>query len=179
MFIPFTTILNQKRILLNRLLARKRVQITSPDYLKNVHSILLIIPILGLVLTSVILFSNRLSFINLAFGIIITAASIASYLYLRKHIQSTSVKGGTLILNSFDHKSKVTSLRSIKRIQTKSALGMQWTSLSYNLDGRDRNAIIVNKASSVAVLPETAIKKAIELNKKEKESHRSVYNLKN
>ena len=127
---------------------------------------------MGIGLSGILCFSGRMTFLKLGMAFCIAASSIALFLYLRKKIQSTSVKGGTLILNTLDNKNKVTSLRSIKKIRTKSALGLQWTSLSYNLDGRDQNAIIVNKASAVPVLPETAIKKAIALNKKEKANHK-------
>ncbi len=161
-----------KRALLQELIARKRVQVTPDNYVRHANSILLLIPTIGIICSASLLFFTRLTFLSLGISIALIFISVFLYLYFRKRIQSTAVKGGTLILNTLDHKNKVTSLRSIKRINTKSAFGVQWTQLSYNLDGKDRSAIIVNKASAVPVLPETTIKKAIALNKKEKANHK-------
>ena len=160
--------MRKKRELLSRLLNRKRVQITPENYLMRVNSSLLGFFVLTLLFSFYVLVNFRLSFLTISIALGVTIIVGGSILFLKQKINSTIIKGDTLILNSFNNSSKVTSLRSIKRIKTKTVLGMQWTNINYSLDGRIQSAVIVNRSSVVPFTPENTIREAIKLSEKTK-----------
>ena len=165
--------MQEKRYLLNRLINRKRVGISPKNYLKKLRNITFIF--LGITALSFTLnfYLNGLTYTGLI-GCVCCLGIIGSVgFYFQRYAKSTAVKGDTLILNSIKKKeSCVTSLRSVKEVKTISFLGLHWTNLQYKLDGVSKKVIIFNRASSVIVRPEIAIKKAIRLSKKQKANHK-------
>lgn len=73
-----------------------------------------------------------------------------------------------MILKSLNKKSKVTSLRSVKSVHTKSVLGMDWTRLDYTLDGRAESAVFLGHSNNIPFSPEETIKEAVYWSKKRK-----------
>ena len=98
--------------------------------------------------------------------LITTVPAIMVTILLKKSAKATSLKGDTIIFNSLDNKSSVTSIRSIRKIRSKTALGIQWTRLSYMLDGVPRSAVILNRIANSRMNPELTLRKALEINKK-------------
>ena len=164
--------MNRKRNLINQLLRRERVDITSSNNRKITKSILiaLVVSFLGFTLWNI--FNTRLTYSLLFFSAGTTTLFLAAALYLYRHIQAACVKGDAIILKSLDKKYNITPLRSIRKIKTNSFLGVQLTDMVYHLDGTNRRAIIITLARRAATKPERAIKKAIEISLKEKANHK-------
>ena len=73
----------------------------------------------------------------------------------------------------------MTSVRSVRDINTKSILGVQWTTIKYKLDGIKRSTFFINAKWAVSDTPEEVVRKAIDLSTKKKANHKlgSVSNL--
>jgi len=161
-----------KKHLLYRLLNRKRVGVSPKNYLKKLRFISLFFLFVVISLSVINAYINGLTYL----GILTSGAALILVLgagcYFQCYAKSTAVKGDNLIINSLSNPSCVTSLRSVRNVRTKSFLGIQWTNLNYNLDGITKKVVILNRATSVTVPPEMAIKKAIRLSKKQKANHK-------
>lgn len=145
---------------------RKRIEITPCNYLGKFK--LLIASIIGIVLIfdAYILINFRITFASLGIVGAVSLAGVFISYYLKVCAKTTTLKGDTIIFNSIDNKSSVTSIRSIRKIKSKSALGIQWTKLNYNLDGTTKSAIILNRIAHSTINPEQTIRKALEISKK-------------
>jgi len=161
----------QERVVIERLLNRKRVDITPLNYLKRCKRQMFVHVLVFLSAIAAILLQFGVTFISLGVsaGLLFSLAMI--FLYFLKRTKSVAVKGDTLILNSFNKRSCVTSLRSIKNVNTHSFLGIQWTRMCYKLDGVTRSAFFINRSWAVVSTPEQLIKKAIQLSKKKKKAN--------
>ena len=164
--------MNQKRIILSQLLSRKRVDVTSKNYINQVRIITVMFFALILTLTSIYLYMTDLTLATIA----IAAASLGVFggiLYLlRKRVSGTAIKGDTLILNKDNKKFCVTSLRSIKEIKTLSFLLFQVTRVNYKLDGRTQSTLIFTMKNRYQFTPETLLRHAMILSKKQKANHK-------
>ena len=121
--------MHERRKLIFKLLNRQRVAILPKNYSKNFNLALQLLLLLILSLTVIYLFSSRLTFSKLIISSIVVLLSLGFYSFCIKKIKETIIKGDTLILNSLGKKSKVTSLRSIKNVKTRSFAGLQYTNL--------------------------------------------------
>ena len=164
--------MNRRKDLINSIIQRKRVDITSTNYRKITKAMLLLATTAFIAAAIYILISTRLTYGLLFFAGAVTGASLTILYYLYRHIQAASLKGDTLILSSLNQKNKVTSVRSIKKVKTSSFLGIQFTDMVYNLDGSNNRAIIITLASRAAVKPEKFIKKAMQISLKERANHK-------
>lgn len=164
--------MNQKRIILSQLLSRKRVDVTSKNYISQIRTITFIFFALIVSFISFYLYSTDLTLSTIA----IAGASMAilgGILYLlRKQISGTAIKGDTLILSKDNKKFCVTSLRSIKDIKTFSFLVFQVTKLYYKLDGRTQSTLIFTVKNRYQFTPETLLRHAVMLSKKQKANHK-------
>lgn len=164
--------MKKQRALLDQIYARKRVDITSKNYLKSVKQILNICSVSTVLIIGVLLWGMNVSYLSIAISTVIFILAFTLNKYVIKNIRSTSVKGDALILTSINKNSAVTSIRSLQKIESSSFLGFQITKLKYNLDGRNRSSIIINKQGSYPFTPEHSIRKAFELSKKQKANHK-------
>lgn len=167
-----TLSMNQKRIILDLLISRKRINITGKNYFGLIRNLLLFSFLLIVLLNCVYLYYYDINWLSLA----ITLGNIVFFglifINLIRKTSATSIKGDTLILNNSNNKACVTSLRSIKRIQTISLLRLEITRLQYNLDGKDRKTYIFTRKNAYSFSPENLLRKAIELSKKQKANHK-------
>ena len=161
-----------KRELIQNLSDKKRVRVLPTNYISCVKTILFSSIILVGSLITFILLSSRLTFLNLGIVMLLTFTIVGFYLFCQKKIKAAVLKGDTLIVNSMNKSSTVTSLRSINKVRTKSMMGLQLTQLSYSLDGKVESAMFVGKASYLPFSPENTIKKAVKLSKKRKANHK-------
>lgn len=154
--------MNDKRILIDCLLRRKRIDFSPNKYFKRLKAYLFALISLAVLSSIYIVASNGLSYESflLSFGVL--AASLVIFSSLKK-TKTASVKGDTLIMNNISNRSCVTSIRSIRKVQTRHFLGIYRTEITYYLDGLKRKAFFYNLASSVPVTPETSIKRAIKI----------------
>lgn len=78
------------------------------------------------------------------------------YLFCRK-MADIAVKGDILLINQFFSPCKVTSIKSVRAVKTRSFLQFSITSLTYSLDG-NRGKIILFESNSKGTRPEEIIK---------------------
>ena len=160
--------MHERRKLIFKLLNRQRVAILPKNYSKNFNLALQLLLLLILSLTVIYLFSSRLTFSKLIISSIVVLLSLGFYSFCIKKIKETIIKGDTLILNSLGKKSKVTSLRSIKNVKTRSFAGLQYTNLKYTLDGKKEMVVFIGRSSYLPFSPENTIKEAVKFSKKRK-----------
>lgn len=158
--------MEQEKTLTNLIKNRKRIEITPCNYLGKFKFLIASIIAFTVIFDAYILIKFRITFTSLGIVAVLTLASIMISHYLKICAKTTTLKGDTIIFNSIDNKSSVTSIRSIRRIKSKSALGIQWTKLNYNLDGVSKSAVILNRIANGSINPELTLKKALELSKK-------------
>ena len=164
--------MKKQRALLDLIFSRKRVDITSKNYLRSVKQFLSACSLCSVVSVGLLLWFVGLNYLSIVISVVIFSLTLALTRFLTKNIRSTSVKGDTLILTSVDKNSAVTSIRSLKKIKTTNFLGFEITKLNFNLDGRNRSSIIINRQGSYPFTPEHSIRKAYELSKKQKANHK-------
>lgn len=160
------------RVVVDRLYNRKRVSVTPRNYLKRCKLFMLLHFVFMSAVIGLLFWILGITVLSIAITLAIAFISISSFAYFAKKTKSVAVKGDTLILNSFDKRSCVTSLRSIKNVHTSSLLGIQLTRLNYKLDGLTRSTVVINRSWAVPSTPEQLIKKAIQLSKKKKANHK-------
>ena len=159
-------VMEQERTLTNLIKNRKRIEITPCNYLGKFKLLIGAIVLLTLFFDAYILIKFRITFSSLGIVAVLTLASIMISYYLKICAKTTTLKGDTIIFNSIGNKSSVTSIRSIRKIKSKSVLGIQWTKLNYNLDGVSKSAVILNRIANSSINPELTLKKALEISKK-------------
>ena len=158
--------MEQENTLTNLIKNRKRIDITPYNYLGKFKLLITAIPVITVLFDAYLLYSFRISYSSLGLMFAVSIMAIIVSILLKKSAKSTTLKGDTIIFNSLDNKSSVTSIRSIRKIKSKSALGIQWTKLNYNLDGVPRSTVILNRIADSRMNPELALRKALEINKK-------------
>ena len=158
--------------LLNRLESRENIYITPIKYLEKCNLVFLIMFFLAIISDLFIVFFFGKSFLTIGLVALVSFLTMGIILYLRSHIKSTYVTGDTLIFKSFDNSSKVTSLRSVQKVKTKSMLGLALTRLEYNLDGTSNSVLFINPGSSKFSSPDRVLTEAIDWSKKRKANHK-------
>lgn len=156
------------RTTVERLVNRKRVDITPMNYLRRFSIHLTIYVLLSLGISGAIIVTQGLTYPALFSSVALSLSSIALWTFFRSRTKSVAVKGDTLILNSYHNHSLVTSLRSIKDVHTTRIPGVHITRLNFKLDGVNRSALVINRSWAVPSTPERMIRKAIALSKKER-----------
>ena len=164
--------MNQKRIILNLLNNRKRIDITCKNYLINIRIILISLFLAVILLNVLVQYYNEVSIVSLALSAINILFFGLIFRKIHNSTSATSIKGDTLILNNAKKKHYVTSIRSIQKVKTASFLGIQMTRLYYNLDGVNRRLFFLTRCSSCSFTPAHLVQKAIKLSKKQKANHK-------
>src|SRR5690606_12274084 len=165
-------IMNQKRIILSQLLSRKRVDVTSKNYINQIRMISFLFFALIVAFISVYLYLTDLTLITIGVAVASLVVFGGILFLLRKQISGTAIKGDTLILNKDNKRFCVTSLRSIKEIKTFSFFVFQVTKLYYKLDGRTQSTLIFTVKNRYQFTPETLLRHAVILSKKQKANHK-------
>lgn len=158
--------MEQENTLTSLIKNRKRIDITPCNYLGNFKLLIAGILLIAIIFDAYLLLSFRISFSTLGLMVAVTSTALIVSFLLKKSAKATALKGDTIIFNSLDNKSSVTSIRSIRKIRSKTALGIQWTKLNYMLDGVPRSTVILNRIANSGMNPEQTLKKALEINKK-------------
>lgn len=160
--------LSNTRSVMDSLLKRDRTEITPKDYFKRFTSHLILEITFGLSLGALLIFWLGPTIIAVGIAASIVVIPMLLTLRFRSKTRSIVVKGDTLILKNYKKRSLVTSLRSVKKIRTISLPGIYITKLVYNLDGKNRSTLVVNRSWAVTNTPEKLINKAIELSRRER-----------
>ena len=164
--------MNQKRIILSQLLSRKRVDVTSKNYINQIRLITFIFFALIVSFICIYLYFTDLTITTVAAAAVVIGVFGGVLHLVRKQISGTAIKGDTLILNKDNRRFCVTSLRSIKNIKSSSFLMFQLTRLNYKLDGRTQSTLIFTVKNRYQFTPETLLRHALELSKKQKANHK-------
>ena len=159
-----------KKEFLNNIYGKERVSVTPKNYLKKVSLVLVLLMVALGSINLFILFTFEITYLNLGFLAFVNITLGYNYFSLRKTIKSTIIKGDTLIFNSLNKTSNVTTLRSVKNVSTKTILGIQWTNIAYSFDGATRKARFISRASRLPFRPESTMKAAIKMSIKRKAS---------
>lgn len=141
--------------------SKYRLRVTKKGYIQAARRNIFILFVSGTFLSiSTLLFLGK-NFESLIVASFIEFVFLITTVYLFKKIRSASIKDGFLLMKTASKVSKVTSLRSIKNLKTKTILGIQITKLRYNLDGGNHTGVIINTANSKHSSPEALIKKEL------------------
>ena len=159
----------QNRSTFVRLQERKRVDITPKNYLTRCQRVLILEFIITAFAAGSVLYFYGVTFTTVGVAAIMIMVCTAVCLYIRRKTKAVAVKGDNLILNSFDNRSLVTSLRSIKSVRTTHFFLFHFTSLEFKLDGVDRTTIMINRPWAVDDRPDVLVKQAIALSKDNRE----------
>jgi hypothetical protein len=145
-----------KEVILRKLSKHERIHITSGKRKQTTQKILITYLILSSGSLATYLFLHGLTWkIAIIFGLeVILFFSIFQFL---KKVSDISVKGEHMMINQFNYPCKVTSLKSIKDVKTKSFMRFTWTSLSFNIDGNRQKIILLKKIRPDGNLPEVVI----------------------
>lgn len=138
-----------------------RLRVTPKGYLKNAKRALLLYFFIGTFLSGTTLLILGKSFESMFISSSIEFLVIGSTLFFHRKIRSAAIKDGFLLMKTISGKSKVTSLRSIKNLRTRSFLGMQLTKLRYNLDGGNHTGLIITIVNSNRYTPEEIIRREL------------------
>ena len=154
--------MNDKRILIDCLLHRKRIDFSSDNYFKHLKTAFLFLFSIAMLSSFYVIFSYGLTYpaLLICFGIIV--ASLTIY-YPLKRTRTTSIKGDTLIMNDINNQSCVTSIRSIRKVKTTRFLGLYKTEITFHLDGLKQTVLFYNLTSSLPATPETSLKRALKI----------------
>ncbi len=158
--------------LLDQLENREKVQLTPSHYLRKWNIVFMIISISVLFVDLFILFSFGKTYLTIGLLLVVTFLPVVFVYYLRKHVKSAYLKGDALIFQSFDKSSKVTSLRSVRKVSSTSFLGLEWIRLDYHLDGLHNSVLIVCSNFSKSNSPKKILNEAIVWSKKRKANHK-------
>lgn len=143
--------------LLQKISKRERIQITSGKH--QYVSFSLILFYAAFVLSTIFFYVYRngitwkLIFISAAFMLLFYPL----YMICRK-MADIAVKGDILLINQSFSPCKVTSIKSVRAVRTRSFLHFSVTSLTYILDGSKGNIILLERQRSSRSKPEEIIK---------------------
>ncbi len=160
--------MHKKRTWFTRLLTSERISLTSPHYFKNLKTYLLVFSLLVVGSIAMILSFLGANITTLFIALTCIVLAYFSIRYFSKNIQASLIKGGTLIFTDLNHRSYVTSVRSIKAVRCFHLGSIQLTRLKYQLDGVTRKAIIVNNDNFIPFNTDKFLLKARDLYKKQK-----------
>lgn len=89
-----------------------------------------------------------------------------------KYLHTISIKGETLIIKSFASSPIVTSINSVKNAMSYNILGVQFTSLTYVLDGRLHKIFVIGSRIDSKISVARLIREAKSWSKKKKANHK-------
>lgn len=142
--------------LLQKISKRERIQITSGKHQYISFSLLVVYALI---------IASTVTFYVLRYGVtwklVILSAGLLMFFYpiyvFCKKMADIAVKGDILLINQFFSPCKVTSIKSVRAVKTRSFLHFSVTSLTYSLDG-NRGKIILFERTARGQRPEEIIK---------------------
>lgn len=146
-----------------------RVNFTSSKYLSRVKIVLVLFVAFVVALLVTIITTSGITYTTL---FTVLSASLMAYLivsYIYSHSQSASLKGDTLILSSMKKRSSVMSVSTVRKVKSRSFLGLCATFIRYKVDGRTNWIFILTPEMQTS--PEKVINKALEWKRKNKKAN--------
>lgn len=164
--------MQKRRQILLKLLNKQRVFIAPENYFFRLKVFIGLLATICIFIVGAILYNDIRSFVSIGVSSLIILSSVAIIYYSLKKLKSAVIQGDTLIVQSIDGNSKVTSLRSIRKVKTRSAFGVSMTKINYSLDGQTNNVVFINMAHTMPLKPDVILNNAIEKSKKRKVNHK-------
>ncbi len=143
--------------LLQKISRRERIQITSGKHQYISFSLILFYATIVLSTIFFYVYRNGVTWKLIALSAAMAIAFYPLYLMCRK-MADIAVKGDILLINQFFCPCKVTSIKSVRAVRTRSFLRFSITSLTYILDGSKGKIILFERQRSKGSKPEEIIK---------------------
>ena len=162
----------ERRKILLMLGNKERVAVTPENYLARLKVFLITFGLTSLLLlVTLFLTKTPLAIIlPVCFAIILSCAIV--FAFIIKNLNAAFIKGDSLIVHSLNRPIQVTSLRSIRKVNTTNALGLSLTKINYSLDGRKNVVRFVRMSHKLQTKPSAILNKAILKSKKRKANHK-------
>lgn len=146
--------------LLKRLANHERVVLSYGNEI--VKLIAISIFVIACVIGSLAFYHFKISIITLAVASALLITYILFFRIIRKYV-SASIKGEMLITQDIFNTNKVTALKSIKSISSSTIFGINYTTITYKLDGVKYNVRIIKKLECEDIDNEKIIKTAMSI----------------
>jgi hypothetical protein len=143
--------------LLQKISKRERIQITSGKHQYISFSLILFYVVIVLSTISFYLYRNGLTWKLLFIAACMMILFYPLFLVCRK-MADIAVKGDILLINQIFSPCKVTSIKSVRAVRTRSFFHLSITSLTYILDGSKGKVILFERLKSKGSKPEEIIK---------------------
>lgn len=118
--------------------------------------------VISCIIGSLTFYHFRASVITIAVVFTLLVSYALFFRIVKKHV-AASIKGEMLITKDIFNINKVTSLKSIKSISSTTIFGINYTTLTYKLDGVQYNVRIVKKLEGEDIENEKIIKTAMSI----------------
>lgn len=118
--------------------------------------------VIACVIGSLAFYHFKISIITLAVASALLITYILFFRIIRKYV-SASIKGEMLITQDIFNTNKVTALKSIKSISSTTIFGINYTTITYKLDGVKYNVRIIKKLECEDIDNEKIIKTAMSI----------------
>jgi hypothetical protein len=112
-----------------------------------IRSMISIFTILSLLLFAIVFLYFNISIISIVTFIMLSSFYLLLVKKQKKYV-SASIKGEMLLVQDGSNKNKATSLQSIKSISTHTFFKMNFTKITFKLDGRKHQICLVKKIES-------------------------------
>lgn len=127
-----------------------------------VRIIAILIFVIACVVVSLAFYHFRISIITISVASVLLISYGLFFRIIKKHV-AASIKGEMLITQDIFNTNKVTSLKSIKSISSTTIFGINYTSITYKLDGVKYSVRIVKKLECEDIENEKIIKTAMSI----------------
>ena len=147
---------------------RLRIKITNLEKIVLSHCnelirlILIVSLVISLSIIAVVVYHFRISIISIAAGGLLLIAYWFFYRSIRNYV-AASIKGEMLITKDIYNTNKVTSLKSIRSLSSITLFRINYTRITYKLDGVKYNIRILKKIDSNQLKNEEIIKTAMNI----------------
>lgn len=121
------------------------------------RSILFLVTLFSILLFSIVFFHFKISIISV-FTFLCLSFTYFLLLSNKNKYVSASIKGEMLLLKDGSNKNKVTSIKSIKSISTYTIFKINFTRITYKLDGRKHQICLLKKLDPEQLENEEIIK---------------------
>ena len=125
---------------------KDRVYLTPKSYLNKVKKGCIMLSTASFLIAATIFAFLGLTYISLIASGLLVLATFFSCTYFMKNSRTASLKGDSLILESFGKKHQVAPLGSIREVKSKDFLGVEFTKVRYKLDGSSTSFVIMSKS---------------------------------
>lgn len=117
---------------------------------------------LSILSCAIIFFLFKISIITLA-SIILIGSTYILFVSKSKKYVSAAIKGEMIIIKDVNNQNKITSVKSIKSINSRNIFGLNLTNFSYKLDGKRYYVRLFKKLHTNEIANEEILQAAINL----------------